>query len=426
MAEDIIKMTQNELKRLHVIRKVVEGQMKQFEAGALLSLSLRHIRRIVRRIRIEGDSGIAHKSRGRASNRRVPAGVREKAIGLYREKYKGFGPLLTSEKLSERDGIEVSDETLRKWLMEAGEWKKGRRKRVHRQWRERKGFFGEMIQMDGSHHDWLEGRGPELVLMWYIDDATNNAFGRFYDYEGTIPAMDSFKRYARKYGLPMSIYQDGHTTYRSTRKLTPEEELEGMEEPMSQFERALKELGVKVIHATSPQAKGRIERSFRTLQDRLVKEMRLKGISSIEEANLFLEGYLKRHNERFSVDAQEKEDLHRPLPEGFDLDRVLCIKTKRALRNDFTVIHNKKLYQILEPVNTKGVIVEERINGRMFITHNNKTLGFKEIYSRPLKEKPKKPFKIRKKYIPPKDHPWRKYPILQKQDISILVKTGHF
>ncbi|OGP11531.1 MAG: hypothetical protein A2W63_02635 [Deltaproteobacteria bacterium RIFCSPLOWO2_02_44_9] len=149
--------------------------------------------------------------------------------------------------------------------------------------------------------------------------------------------------------------------------------------------------------------------------------MRLKGIKTIGEANLFLEGYLKRNNKRFSIEAAEKEDLHRPLAEGFDLDGVLCVKTKRTLRNDFTVAHNRKLYQIIEPANTKDVIVEERINGKMHITHNNKVLGFKEIYSIPLKEKPKKPFKIRKKYIPPKDHPWRKYPVLPKPDISILA-----
>ena len=164
--------------------------------------------------------------------------------------------------------------------------------------------------------------------------------------------------------------------------------------------------------------------------------MRLKGIKTIEQANKFLQGYLKRHNERFSIEAQEKEDLHRPLAKDSDLDGVLCVKTRCALRNDFTVAHDKKLYQILEPANTKDVIVEERINGRMFITHNNKALGFKEIHSRPLKEKqkPQKPFKISlplnasirgKKYTPPKNHPWRKYPVLPKPDISILVKTGH-
>src|SRR3989344_2959726 len=255
-----------------------------------------------------------------------------------------------------------------------------------------------MLQMDGSHHDWLEGRGPEIVLMGCIDDATNKIFGRFYEYEGTIPAMDCFKHYTGLYGLPISVYLDRHTTYKSNAKPTIEDDLLGRK-PMSQFERAMEELGVKVIHANSPQAKGRIERLFRTLQDRLVKEMRLKGIKTIREANLFLEGYLKRHNERFSIEAAEKEDLHRLTAEGFDLNGVLCVKTKRALRNDFTVAHNKKLYQILEPANTKDVIVEERISGSMYITHNNKALGFKEIYS---------------SQEPP------------LEEVSCITKTGHF
>lgn len=425
--KDIIMMTQEELKRLHIIHKALDGKIKQIEAAEILSLSDRQIRRLTARVRQEGDGGIAHKSRGKESNRRLPDKIRKKVIKLYRQKYNDFGPTLLSEKLFEEEALKISDETLRLWLIETGDIKKRRRHKKHRHWRERKAHFGEMLQMDGSHHDWLEGRGPEMVLMGCIDDATNKIFGRFYEYEGTIPAMDCFKRYTMFYGLPGSIYIDRHTTYKSNAKPTIEDDLLDRK-PMSQFERAMEELGVEAIHANSPQAKGRIERLFRTLQDRLVKEMRLKGIKTIGEANLFLEGYLKRHNEHFSREAAFKEDLHRPLPEDFDLNGVLCIKTRHALRNDFTVTHNRKLYQILEPANTKYVIVEERINGSMLITHHNKALGFKEIYSLPLKEKrqSQKPFKIRKKHIPPKDHPWRKYPVLPKPDISILVKTGHF
>lgn len=423
--KDIIMVTQEELKKLHIIHKAIEGKIKQIEAAEILSLSDRQIRRLAVRVRQEGDAGIAHKSRGKGSNRKLPEKIRKKVVKLYRQKYNDFGPTLLSEKLFEEEDIKISDETLRLWLIETGDIKKSRKRKRHRQWRERKAYFGEMLQMDGSHHDWLEGRGPEIVLMGSIDDATNKIFGRFYEYEGTMPAMDCFRRYSGLYGLPGSVYIDRHTTYKSNAKPTIEDDLLGRR-PLSQFERAMEELGVEVIHANSPQAKGRVERLFRTLQDRLVKEMRLKGIKSIEEANLFLDGYLKRHNERFSIEAAEKEDLHRPLAEGFDIDGVLCVKTRRALRNDFTVAHNKKLYQILEPANTKDVIVEERISGSMYITHNNKALGFKEIYSIPLKEKPQKPFEIRKKYIPPKNHPWRKYPVLPKPDISILVKTGHF
>ena len=193
--------------------------------------------------------------------------MRDRVIRLYRAQYQDFGPTLASEKLLEREGVGISDETLRTWLIETGDWKKSRKGRQHRQWRERKHHDGEMVQIDGSHHGWFEDRGPGCVLMGYIDDATGKVFARFYDYEGSLPAMDSFKGYSKKYGLPMKVYLDKHTTYKSTAKQTIQDELDQVE-PLSQFERALKELGVEVLHAHSPQAKGRIERLFRTLQDR--------------------------------------------------------------------------------------------------------------------------------------------------------------
>lgn len=251
--EDIIRMSLREVKRLKVIQEVIEKQVTQRVAASMIGLSERQVRRLVRIVGEEGERGVIHRLRGRSSNRKIPAEVKAKALMLYRGRYTGFGPTLASEKLGELDGIKLSDETLRKWLMAAGLWQRRRKRSKHRQWRQRKECFGEMVQMDGSHHNWLEDRGPELVLMAYIDDATNNVFARFYDYEGTIPAMDSFKCYARKYGLPISIYLDRHTTYKSNKKLTEWEEFEKIE-PLSQFERALEELGVEVIHAYSPQA----------------------------------------------------------------------------------------------------------------------------------------------------------------------------
>jgi transposase-like protein len=332
-------------------------------------------------------------------------------LKVYGKSYKGFGPTLASEKLLEREGVRISDETLRRWLIEAGDWKRVRKTRGHRQWRERKGHPGEMVQMDGSHHAWFEDRGDPCVLMGYIDDARGDAFGRFYDYEGTMPAMDSFKRYIRKRGLPLKVYLDGHSTYKSTAKATIEEQLEGVE-PLSQFERALKELGVEVTHAHSPQAKGRIERLFRTFQDRLIKEMRLKGIKTIEEGNKFLEAYLPIYNKRFSVRPREKEDLHRPLPRGIDLDAILCTKTERTLRNDFTVAHNHKLYQIEEATKASKVIVQDRMDGSMRITYQGRALRFREIKERPPRENNRPVGKKRRKiYIPPTDHPWRRFKI---------------
>jgi transposase len=409
--EGIIMATQEELRRLHVIEKVLEGGLKQVEAVEILSLSSRHIRRVVKRIKREGQRGIVHRSRGRSSNRKIPDQLKDKVIKLYRARYKDFGPTLASEKLLERDGVSISDETLRRWLIEAGDWKRVRKRRRHRQWRERKGHRGEMVQMDGSHHAWFEDRGEPCVLMGYIDDATGKVFGRFYDYEGTMPAMDSFKRYIRKHGLALEVYLDGHSTYKSTAKPTIKEQLEGVE-PLSEFERALKELGVEVSHAHSPQAKGRIERLFRTFQDRVIKEMRLRGIRTIEKGNRFLEEYLPLYNKRFSVRPREKEDLHRPLPRGMDLNAILCIKTERTLRNDFTVAHNHKLYQIEEATKASKVIVQDRMDGSMRITYQGRALRFREITQRPIREnKPSVATKRRKTYIPPADHPWRRFKI---------------
>ena len=191
--EDMVMASLKELRRLPVIRKVLDGVVKQIEAGDLLGLSSRQIRRIVKRVKREGDRGIVHRSRGRTSNRAFPGKDKDRVIELYREKYEGFGPTLAAEKLLERDRMELSEETLRGWLIESGDWKRRRKRKGHRQWRERKGHCGEMVQMDGSHHDWFAGRRPKYVLMGYVDDATGRIFCRFYEYEGTIPANSSSK-----------------------------------------------------------------------------------------------------------------------------------------------------------------------------------------------------------------------------------------
>ena len=398
--EDIIMVRQRELKRLHVIRKVMEGTVTQRDAAGLISLTERQIRRIVKRIREEGDEGIRHKSRGRPSKRKLP--FKERIVELYRERYPDFGPTLFTEKLQEREGITVSRETVRIWLIQEGEWKKHRKRKAHRQWRERKDHFGEMLQMDGSHHDWFEGRGPRCVLMAYIDDATGRVYARFYDYEGTIPAMDSFKKYIAKYGIPLSVYLDKHTTYKSWARKDEFQEAE----PVSQFGRALQELGVKMLYAHSPQAKGRIERLFNTFQDRVVKEMRLKGVSTIGEANRFLASYLPVYNRRFSVTPKKNENLHRTVT--VELDTILCIKTERTLKNDHTIQYNGKLYQIDDGIRAKRVVVEELIDGRMRIRHGGVTVAFHEIVQRPIPPEKERPFVPKGKgHRPPLDHAWR-------------------
>ncbi|HWR58244.1 MAG TPA: ISNCY family transposase [Thermodesulfovibrionales bacterium] len=402
--EDILVMSRKEARRLYVIRKVIEGEIKQVEAADMLSLSTRQIRRIVEKIQEAGDGGVIHKARGRESNRRKPEKLKEKIICLYRRKYEGFGPTLATEKFQEVQGITISDETLRRWLIESGDWKKSRKRIKHRRWRERRAHRGEMVQMDGSQHDWFEGRGEKCVLMGYIDDATGEAFARFYDFEGTMPAMDSFMRYVKQYGIPFSVYLDRHTTYKSPGK----EPLEGEEKPLSQFERAMEELSVEVIHAYSPQAKGRIERLFGTFQDRVVKEMRLKEIKSIEEANMFLESYLPIYNSRFAVKPRESADLHREVPKGRDIYGILCVKTEKRLNNDFTIAHDKKFYQIEDKIKAVTIIVEQRLDGTMRFTHNGLLLTYKELPARPVKQmKPRIPKKTTY-HKAPVDHPWRR------------------
>jgi hypothetical protein len=402
-------MSLRELKKLKVLRAVLDKRFTQKAAAAKLDLSERQVRRLVKSVREFGDGGIVHRGRGRPSNRRYSERFKAEVLKLYGKKYSDFGPTLAAEKLLELDGMRLSRETLRQWLISAGLWRKRRKRRTHRRWRTRKECFGEMVQMDGSHHAWLEDRGPELVLMGYIDDATNRVYGRFYDYEGTIPAMDSFKRYVRKYGLPLSIYLDKHSTYKSNRRLTVEEELAGVSQPMSQFERALDELGVKVIHAHSPQAKGRIERLFGVLQDRLVKEMRLLSVKTVEEANASLREYLRTYNRKFRVVPSNKTDVHVKPARGFNLDQSLCIRTNRTVRNDNTIAHNSKLYQIRERVLSRKVIVEERVNGSLHICRNGVSLKYKEITKRPKKEtESKSPRVSRPAPAPPRDHPWRR------------------
>jgi hypothetical protein len=265
------------------------------------------------------------------------------------------------------------------------------------------------VQIDGSHHAWLEARGPACVLMGYIDDATGTVFARFYEYEGTLPALDSFTRYIRRHGIPLRVYVDKHSTYKSLSTPTLDEQLEGRG-PQSQFERALAELGVEVLHAHSPQAKGRIERLFGTFQDRLLKEMRLAGIATILAANRFLGGYVPTYNRRFAVAAVVGAgDLHRPIPPGVDPHTVLCLKTPRALRNDFTVAHNGRLYQVHDNVRTARVVVHERVDGTMQLTHRGKPLRYQTIAARPRRIQAAVTVPhVRARRIPAPDHPWRR------------------
>lgn len=411
MKEDILEMTASDRKRLSVVGRCANREIMQSNAATILGISTRQVKRLVQRYRREGDRGVIHKMRGQPSHNATPRETKNKILSLYSQMYEGFGPTFAAEKLWEEQKLAISDETLRLWLKANNIPYPARRARPHRSWRLRKSCYGEMVQMDGSHHDWLEGRGERLVLMAYIDDATNRVFARFYQSEESYSALDSFQRYIRKNGLPCSLYLDRHSVYKAQRRpLEISEQLEGIQEPQSNFQRALKELGVEIIHAYSPQAKGRVERLFRTLQDRLVKELRLKNICTKEHANRFLEKYLVQYNRQFRVAAENTADLHQRLPKGIDLRKILCMREQRTVKNDFTITFRGSQYQIKDRIKSRTIIVETWLDSSIHFVCDGKELRLKKI-PLPVREQIESAGKSHPQITyqrPPKDHPWRR------------------
>jgi transposase len=418
MREDIIAMTKRELERGQVVGRCLRKELRQAEAGELLGLSERHIRRLVKRVRASGVRGLKHGNRGRGSPRKMSLEMESRIGSIIGERYADFTPLHAAEKLWERHRIRVSREKVRQVMMARGLWKRRWRRKADHVWRERKPHAGEMVQMDGSHHDWLEKRGPRLVLMGYVDDATGRFYGRFYDHEGVWPAMDSLRRYIGLYGLPQAVYLDKHSTYKTTRKPDTEELLKD-EQARTQFERALDELGIKVIHAHSPQAKGRIERAFGTLQGRLVKEMRLAGASSLEEANRFLERYLGTYNRRFMRAPRQPQDLHRPVARSLKLDDIFCLQGLRTVNNGYLVKWTSRTFLLTQPswtLRRQKVVVREWFDGRISIRFKGKELEIKEVdafHPKPPARVVSPKFRRRPpKYIPPVTHPWKRGPVV--------------
>ncbi len=417
MEKELITLSTREIERLRIIHKVMDRNMTQIEASEILGITDRQIRNIITKIKEKGDQGIAHRNRGRAAPNKMREELEDRIGEIIKKKYADFKPTLASEKLLELHAIRVGREKLRQIMISKGIWRVRRYKKEVHQWRERKHYYGQMIQTDGSHHDWLEGRGPKMVFMGYVDDATGQVFGSFYDHEGVFPAMDSLGRYMRLYGLPKSLYLDKHSTYKTTRQPDLDELLRG-ETAETQFARACRELEIRIIHAHSPQAKGRIERVFGTLQDRLVKEMRLAGVSSIEEANAFLETFLPVYNERFAIAAKKQGDLHRPLPEAVDLREIFCLKATRTINNGYIIKWRGRMFLIENPsiaMRRRKVTVMEHFDGKIAIKFNGRYLDFREVLNLKPVEAPEvkkpdnEPVKKKSKYIPPADHPWRRH-----------------
>ncbi len=411
-----IRMSTSERRRLEIFSRVKDKLITLKKATDLLGLSYRHVRRVCKRYRDEGDKGLVHKGRGKPSNRRIDEDIRKAVLKLYAQKYEDFGPTLASEHLGLSDGYEINRETLRGWLIKEGIWQKKRRRKKHRAWRERKEHIGELVQMDGSHHDWFEGRGEETVLMVMVDDASSRTYARFGNSETTRAAMETFHRYTDRYGLPQSLYVDRDSIYRCERQPTVEEQLK-QTGPLTQFGRAMNTLGVRIVPAYSPQAKGRVERTNGTFQDRLVKEMRLEGIKTIEEGNQFLEeAFLPKYNEKFNVMPNKEEDLHRPIPEDIVLEEVLCFEESRQVQNDWTVSWRNQFFQLTKRNEALGLVkqritVREKLDGTIQLVYKRHTLVFKELPERSEKmaDKVTQLTRSRKPWKPAPDHPWRTY-----------------
>jgi transposase len=410
-------MSQRERDRLQVLHEAKKGHLTQKQAGAQLKLSERWVRKLVARLRKEGDGGILHRLRGRASKRKLPEAVRAQVVRLVKREYTDFGPTLAAEYLGEKHGVAVSKESVRQILMEAGVWKRKRRRveEVH-VWRARRPCCGEMAQWDSSEHDWLEGRGPKLYLMAMLDDATSRALARFAEHDTTEENFFLLESYLKRWGRPGEYYTDKDSMFTVNRPVREADD-EAWPEALTQIGRALKELGTGWIAAHSPQAKGRIERFFGTAQDRLVKGLRKAGAHTLAEANAYLEQeYLPMWNRRFTVEAENATDAHRPLRAGHDLAAILSHVEERVVANDYTIRYNTKIYQITRADIRPGlrgatVRVEERRDQTVWVRFRDRYLEVSRCEPVPQQTRPAPSASVRPISMPRRGtpgSPWMK------------------
>lgn len=374
MAEERISMSLRERERLKVFYLVQQGKLKQSEAAGRLDLSVRQVRRLLRRMRKHGDQAVVHGLRGRRSNREIAAAIQQAALGQLRQaEYAGFGPTLASEHLR-GGGLRFSRETVRKWMMGAGLWRARRQKMkaVH-VWRLRRAAFGELVMWDSSRHGWLEDRGPQLVLILMIDDATSRIWGRFAEQDSTEENFGVLQDWLGRHGRPLAYYTDKATLFRTTAAARIEEQLAGRERPQTQIGRALEELGIEWIAAHSPQAKGRVENAFGTLQDRLIKEMRVAGVSTLAAANdYFQRVFVPFWEQRFGRPARQPADAHRQVEREMRLDSVLSVRVLRTVARDYTVMWEGELWgvareQVRPGLRNARVALERRLDGSRWL-----------------------------------------------------------
>lgn len=415
--EKLLTMSVKELSRLEVMQRLDEKRLMQKEAAEMLHVSVRQVKRLMRVYRQAGVSGLVSKRRGQPSSNHLSVAVKQKVLDLLKGKYQGFGPTLACEKLVEVEKLKISDESVRQMMIAEELWKaRKERKVIVHQMRERRACFGELVQIDGSPHAWFEQRGPSCTLLVAIDDATGK-LGRLLFVE-----QESFHNYARMvktyfegYGLPVAFYSDKHGIFRVNLPSV------GSGDALTQFGRAMQELDIAILCANTPQAKGRVERANQTLQDRLVKEMRLLGISSMEQGNAFLPKFIADFNQRFSVPPRSHNDAHRPLVSPENLAHILAWQEPRILSKNLTLQFKKVVYQIqtLRPtyaLRNAQVTVCEDANGQITILYKGKTLEF-TIFHKQLRQAEVVETKDvdhalqsqRMAHKPAPDHPWRSY-----------------
>jgi hypothetical protein len=385
---EVLNMGMKDRDRLCIIRNAVDRKITQLEASKILRLGHRQTQRICAAVRRDGDRGILHGLRGQPSNNRLDPELLGQALSaLHNPLWEGFGPVFSREKLDELCDIDLGKTTVRQLMIETNLWQAHRRGAKHRAWRERRPCVGMLTQLDGSPHDWFEGRGPRCTLIDHIDDATSRIFHlEFVDEEDTLTLMRTTKTYLQRWGRPAALYVDKDSIYNVNRPASIEEQLSA-KDPITQFTRAMGELGIEVILAHSPQAKGRVERGFHTHQDRLVKELRLAGVSTKEAGNKFLrEVYVRKHNRLFAVEPAEPIDVHRPLLSSHDLDAILSIHEDRQVHNDSIVRYDNRFLLLADGHGLRPktkVVVEERLDGTLRIARQGRYFAFKEVSARP-------------------------------------------
>jgi len=415
--EGHLMMSAKERRRKVEFECVLSGRQTIREAAIRLGLSYRHCRRSYKRFREQGDKGLVHRRRGRLSNRAKPQAFKEAVLSRYQERYEGFGPVLAMEKLSE-EGYLIGRETLRRWLIEQGLYQPRRKGVRHRQRRERKAHFGELVQMDGSHHEWFGEERASSCLMDMVDDATGTTLAVMDEEETTELAMRTLWQWCRRYGIPRALYTDKKNVFLTRREPTIEEQLAG-QEPMTEFGKACAKLGIEIIPAHSPEAKGRVERKHGVFQDRFVKELKLQDICRIEEANELLQnGFVKELNRKFARPPRNQTDLHRPAPTQRELREIFSFEKIRVVTKDWTVRCENHFYQILKrnnplPRPRHKVTVRRLLDGTIHLLYRDKKLAVKEIappatalcYTEPAAPQPVAP---KENYKPAPDHPWRR------------------